>query len=457
MADFRVKTLRLSSFGIRGFTGESLTPEIVIDFASAFGSFADGGRVLVGRDTRLSSPMVHAGVTAGLLATGCEVLDLGICPTPILQFAVSRYQARGAIAISGGHMRMGWNALVLINANGACLDPVSGEAVLDIFHARDFRRPGWSRIGAATEVSDFAEAYFDALEAQLDTAAIRRANLTVAIDPVNGAACRFLAPFAQRLGFKLVAINAEEAGFMARDPEPRPRNARQVASILPLVHADVGFVGSSDFGRISIVTDEGETASEEYTFPLVADHVLRRAPGGVLVTNCCTTRMADDVAAAHNCRVVKAPVGQAHIMAALADENGAIGGEGNGSVAVPSFSRAFDGFLTIGLVLESLAQRPGKISARLHELPHYHIVKRQVYGEPRRCYRALETLRENTEELAGGRLDRTDGLRADWDDGWLHVRASQTEPMIRIISESRARPRAEERAMNIVRLLEREL
>ena len=280
MADFRVKTLRLSSFGIRGFTGESLTPEIVIDFASAFGSFADGGRVLVGRDTRLSSPMVHAGVTAGLLATGCEVLDLGICPTPILQFAVSRYQARGAIAISGGHMRMGWNALVLINANGACLDPVSGEAVLDIFHARDFRRPGWSHIGAATEVSDFAEAYFDALVAQLDIAAIRRANLTVAIDPVNGAACRFLAPFAQRLGFKLVAINAEEAGFMARDPEPRPRNARQVASILPLVHADVGFVGSSDFGRISIVTDEGETASEEYTFPLVADHLLRRTPGG---------------------------------------------------------------------------------------------------------------------------------------------------------------------------------
>ena len=452
-----MKTLRLSSFGIRGFTGESLTPEIVIDFASAFGTFADGGRVLVGRDTRLSSPMIHAGVTAGLLATGCEVLDLGICPAPILQFAVSHYQAKGAIAITGGHMRMGWNAMVLISANGAYLDPVSGEAVLDIFHARDFRRPGWNGIGTAAEATDFADTYFDALEALLDTAAIRRANLTVAIDPVNGAACRFLAPFARRLGFQLVAINAEEAGFMARDPEPRPRNARQVSSILPLVHADVGFVANSDFSRISIVTDDGETASEEYTFPLVADHVLRRTPGGVLVTNCCTTHMADDVAAAHNCRVVKVPVGQAQILAALADESGAIGGEGNGSVALPRFSRAFDGFLTIGLVLESLAQRPGRISARLHELPQYHIVKRQVYGEPRRCYRALETLQANAEWSAGGRLDRTDGLRCDWDDGWVHVRASQTEPMIRIISESRVRPRAEERAMNLVRMLEREL
>lgn len=306
------------------------------------------------------------------------------------------------------------------------------------------------------EISDYAEAYFDALEALLDTAAIRRASLTVVIDPANGAACRFLAPFAQRLGFQLVAVNAEEAGFMARDPEPRPRNARQVAAILPLVQADVGFVCSSDFGRVSIVTNEGEAASEEFTFPLVADHVLRRSPG-VLVTNCCTTRMVDDVAAAHKCRVVKAAVGQAHILAALADEDGVFGGEGNGSVVVPAFSRAFDGFLTIGLVLESLAQRAGKISARLHELPQYHIVKRQVYGEPRRCYRAMEALREHAEELAGSRLDRTDGLRADWDDGWLHVRASQTEPMIRITSESRARPQAEERAINIVRLLEREL
>jgi phosphomannomutase len=451
-----MKTLRLSSVGIRGLTGEALTPETVIDFASAFGTFLDGGRVLVGRDTRLSSPLIHAGVTAGLLATGCEVLDLGICPSPMLQFAVAREQAKGAIAISAGHMRLGWNAIVLISANGAYLDPVSGEAVLDIFHARDFRRPGWNGIGTAVEVDNFATAYFDALESQLDTAAIRRARLTVVVDPVNGAACRFLTPFAQRLGFDLVAINGEESGFLAHDPEPRPRNARQVAAILPRVHAQVGFVASSDFSRISIVTDEGETASEEYTFPLVADHVLRRNPG-VLVTNCCTTRMADDVAAAHASPVVKVPVGQAHILAALADENGVIGGEGNGSVAVPRFSRACDGFLTIGLILESLAQRPDRISSRLHELPQYHIVKRQVYGEPRRCYRALESLQGAADWCAGARLDRTDGLRADWDDGWVHVRASETEPMNRIISESRARPRAEARAMEVVRRLEREL
>jgi len=449
--------LRLSSFGIRGFAGESLTPEVAIDFASAFGTFVDGGRVLIGRDTRLSSDMVHAGVISGLQATGCEVLDLGICPTPMLQFSVSRYQASGAIAISGGHMRMGWNAITLISANGAFLDPLSGEAVLDVFHARDFRKPGWNRIGSVTATDDFSEPYLNALESHLDTASIQHAGLTVVIDAANGAGCRFLPRFAKRLGFRLVAINAEEAGFMARDPEPRPRNARQAASIIPIVKADIGFVTCSDFSRVSLVSEDGETASEEYTFPLVADHVLRRTPG-VVVSNCCTTRMVDDIAAIHECRLVKTPVGQAYIMAALADENGMIGGEGNGGVSVPRFSRAVDGLLTMGLILESMAQHPGKISTRLHELPRYHIVKRQVYSEPRHCYRILELIQQHVASWApDAHLDLTDGLRMDWKDGWLHVRASQTEPMIRIISEARQRDQAESRAMDMVRMLEHEL
>jgi len=448
--------LRLSSFGLRGFVGESLTPEIVIDFATAFGTFADGGRVLVGRDTRLSSPMIQASVTAGLQAAGCEVLDLGVCPTPILQFTVPQRRAAGAIVVTAGHMRAGANALMLISANGGFVDPVSGEAVLDIYHSRDFRRADWQHLGAVTELTDFAEPYFSALEAHLDVAAIRRANLTVAIDVANGAGCRFLEPFAQRLGFRLVAVNAEESGYMARDPEPRPRNARQVASIMPLVNAQAGFVASSDLGRVSLVAEDGETASEEYTFPLVADHVLARTPGTV-VSNCCTTRIVDDVARAHGCRIVKAAVGQAYVMAALTDEQGAIGGEGNGSVAVPRFSRAFDGLLTIGLVLEDLAQRGGTLSGRLRELPRYHIAKRQVYGDPRDCYRALESLERDTDWAAEATLDHTDGLRADWEDGWVHVRASRTEPMLRIISESRLRPQAEARAADLARRLEREL
>lgn len=448
-----MKSVRFASFGLRGRIGDSLSPEMVIDFSCAFGTFTDGGRILLGRDTRISSPMLHASVVAGLLSTGCEVLDFGICPAPVLQFAVERHGAAGAVCISGGHTRMGYNALTLIGSNGAYLEPVGGEVVLDIYHARDFRRCAWDRQGVCRVVDDFLPAYLAALEAALDTAAIRKAGLTVLIDPVNGAGCRYLQPFAERLGIKLVAINADESGYMAHDPEPRPRNAKQVSSLIGYVKGDIGFVLSSDVGRVALVSEDGETASEEFVLPVVARHVLARSPG-VLVTNCCTTRMVDDVAALRGTRVVKTPVGQAFIMAGLADESGVIGGEGNGSVALPSFSRAFDGFLAMGLVLEAMAQSGRRASELLAQLPRYHIVKRQLYGEPHRCYRALETLQADGEWVGDGRLDATDGIRLDWDDGWIHLRASQTEPMIRIISESASRPMAAERAAVAARRLE---
>jgi phosphomannomutase len=253
-----------------------------------------------------------------------------------------------------------------------------------------------------------------------------------------------------------VPLNADESGYLAHDPEPRPRNAKQVASIIRHVGGDIGFVASTDMGRLSIVTEDAETASEEYTFALIANHVLGKQTG-TLVTNCCTTRTVDDIAKSHKATVVKSAVGQAFILSKLADENGVIGGEGSGSVAIPEFSRAFDAFLMMGLILEAMAQSRRKASQLLGELPRYHIVKRQVYGEARRCYRALEALDGYKDWKDGGTLDLTDGTRVDWDDGWIHLRASDTEPMIRIISESKSRQLAEDRAMNAVRVLEQEL
>jgi len=438
---------------MRGFAGDSLTPELAIDFACAFGTFVEGGRVLLGRDTRISSTSLHAATVSGLLAAGCEVMDFGICPTPILQYSVERMRASGAVSITGGHTRIGCNALTLISSNGAFIEPIGGEAVLDIYHARNFLLQPWNLQGTLRPVTDFTRQYFDAIEAQLDAEAIRKANFTVVIDPVNGAGCRYLAPFAERLGLKLIAINAEESGYTAHDPEPRPRNAKQVSAIISHVGGDIGFVSSSDMGRLSIVCENGETASEEYTFAIIADHVLSRKTG-TLVTNCCTTRTVDDIAHKYGAPVFKTRVGQAYVMSALADENGVIGGEGNGSMALPGFSRAFDAFLMMGLILESMAQQKVNASDLLLKIPRYHVVKKQVTGERHRCYHALESLLGQDHWNAGGRINMTDGIRVDWDDGWIHLRASQTEPMIRIISESSSRQRAENRAANVIRLLE---
>jgi phosphomannomutase len=450
-------TLRIASFGVRGFVGTSLTPKVAMDFAGAFAAHVNGGRVLLGRDSRGSSRMLHSAVTSSLLGAGCEVLNFALCPTPLLQFSVRPYHAAGAISISGGHNAMGWNALTFIGADGAFLDPVGGEALLDRYHAGALLLADWAHMGTLREERTFAAPYFDALERKLDVVAIRKARPVVLIDPVGGAGCPFLDEFAERFGFQLRPINAQLSAYLAREPEPRPRSAMQMAGIIKQLNGDVGFLLSSDLTRLSIVTETGEPASEEFTFAVIANHILGQRVGTV-VTNSCTTRMIDDIAAQRGARLVKTRVGQAYIVSILLDEQGVLGGEGSGSVVLPEFSRGFDGFLMMGLVLEAMAQRGRKISELLAELPRYHIVKRQVRCDLRHVYRALDQL--EAQLLArpdAGTVDLTDGFRMDWPDAWIHARASRTEQMIRVTSEARTREAALRRADELEHMIEQEI
>lgn len=446
-------TLRLASFGMRGFVGSSLTLRSVMDFAAAFGTYLDGRRVLLARDTRTSSPMLHDAVSASLISCGCEVLDMGICPTPMLQFSVKPLGAAGGVSISGGHNAMGWNSITLIDEDGALLEPAGGETVLDIYHAGDFLRRRSDAIGALRDAGNFADDYFAALRGLIDTNAIRAAGLNVVIDPLGGAGCPYLKRFAGEIGFKLIAVNDQPSGYLAREAEPRPRSALQMASFIRHVQGHAGFVLSSDMARMSMVTETGEPVSEEFTFAVIADHILRRHPG-VVVTNCCTTRIIDDIALLHHGRVVKTPVGQAYIASALADEGGVVGGEGSGSVLMPSFSRGADGFLMIALVLEAMATRGESLSALIHALPRYHIVKRSIACASRAGYRAIEKVRERVDTFEPPQsIDLTDGLRLDWADGWLHARASDTEKIVRVISEDRDRETAIQRAEHMLRMI----
>lgn len=450
-----MKTLRITSSGIRGLAGEALDPRFLADYVSAFATFVEGGRVLVGRDTRGSSPMIHSAVLSGLLGAGCEVLDFGVCPAPMLQFSVGPRRAVGGVSISGGHHPMGWNAVTLLGPDGAFLGPAGGETVLDALHSGDFLRQDGRHMGSVKDPGDFAAPYFDALGRQVNREAIRAANLTVLIDPVGGAGCAYLEPFAREMGFSLVPVNAQPSAYLAREAEPRPRSALQMASIIRQVKGHVGFVLSSDMGRVSIVTEGGEPVSEEYTLALVANHVLGKRRGPV-VTNCCTTRTLDDVAARRGAPVLKTPVGQAFVMAALIDEQGVVGGEGSGSAALPEFSRAFDGFLVMALVLEAMAEGGRSASELVGDLPRYHIVKNRIPCDARRGYAALAVV---TERLGaqGGRLDTRDGIRVDWEDGWVHVRSSRTEQLVRVISEARTRAVAQRRADEVTRIVEQEI
>lgn len=390
--------------------------------------------MLVGRDTRYSSPMLHSAVLSGLLSAGCEVLDLGICPTPILQFFVSRERARGALSISGGHNGTGWNAITLIGADGAVLEPVAGETVLDGYHSRDFLRQSARQIGRVQEMTGYTHDYMDALCRKINVEAIRAAGFKVLMDPVGGAGCLFCEAFTEFLGLCWIPLNAEPSGYLPRHPEPRPRNALQAVAIARHMRVDAGFVFSSDMGRCSLVTEQGEPVSEEYTFALASDHVLSRKVGP-LITNNCTTRTVDDIARRRGATVIKTRVGQSHVLQALADHQGVIGGEGSGSVAYPAFQMAFDGFVVMALILESMAEQDRTLSDLLAAIPRYHITKRSLPCASRDAYRAMEAIQQQKDFIGDALVDTTDGCRMDWADRWLHVRPSRTQQLVRVIVE----------------------
>ena len=445
-----MKLLKIGISGVRGIVGDSMTPKLVMDFAAAFGTFLHGGTVLVGRDTRVSGPMLESACLAALSASGCDVRTMGICPTPVLQWAVKHGRARGGISITAGHNDIQWNALSFINREGTCLNPFQGAEVLDLYHLGKFRKVSVDGLGAVADGSAAVGDYFGALARFLDVRTIRGATLKVVIDACNGAGSPFLARLADELGFELVPVNDRPNGFFPHDPEPRPRNAQQVVSVLKVVGADAGFLLNSDVSRVSLVSETGESLSEEFTFPLVADAWLERRRGPV-VTNLSTSRMIEDVARSRSCPIVRTKVGQSHAIHALLQEDAVLAGEGSGGVAIPDFLPAFDSFLTIGFILETIARKGKTLSALVGTLPRYHNVKEKLYCPPSKIHSVVSEVRKFFRHCRD--IDTTDGIRVDDEQGWVQVRTSGTEPMIRVVAEDRSPERARRRADEVTHFI----
>ncbi len=437
-----MKLLKIGISGVRGIVGETITPDLVMNFACAFGTYLNSKRVLLARDTRISGPMLHSACLSALISTGCDVLDLGVCPTPILQHTVKKLRAKGAISISAGHNDIEWNALTFINQEGTYLNAFQGEEVLDIYHLGKFKKVSSEKLGRIKSVDNYLDVYFKSLKRFLDAQAIRKSGLKVVIDPCNGAGAKIIDQLSCFLNFELVPVNNEPNGYFPHDPEPRPRNAQQVASIIKVVKADVGFVLNSDVSRVSLVAEDGETLSEEYTFPLIASYYLKKKPGAV-ISNHSTSAMVDDVARENNCPLVKIRVGQSFSIQSLVNEAGVIAGEGSGGVAIAEFQPAFDGFLAMGMVLETMARTKKKISQIIAELPRYHRVKEKIYCPPPKVHSVVNEVQKLFPEQ---KIDSSDGIKIEFEEGWLHIRASATEPMIRVIAEDRSKDKAQERA-----------
>ena len=437
-----MKPLKIGITGVRGIVGETFTPELAVEFAESFGTYLDRGRILVCRDTRPSGPMIRSAVLAGLLAAGCEVIDLGVCPTPSMQLAIKSLKADGGIAITAGHNPWQWNALKFVRSDGLYLNPTQGEELLDIFHQREFAKASWNEIRQVVQKSDAIEQHIDVLYRSFAVETISAKKLTVAVDCCNGA-CSFLSPkWLAKLGCEVLAVNDNPSAPFPHAPEPKPETMAQLRAVVKAGHAAIGFAHDADGERLGIVTDLGEPLSEEMTLAIAAEIRLRKKTG-IVVTNVSTSSAVDVIVARQGGAVVRVPVGQAYISEGLSENNGVLGGEGSGGITVPEVHLTHDSGAAIGLILEHLAETGERISDLVAQLPRLAIFKHNVVVEPHRLYSVMQEFRAAVEQ-EGLEVDSTDGIKVTLPSGWVHVRASNTESMIRIIVESTEKSEAQE-------------
>jgi phosphomannomutase len=429
------RSVRISEVGLRGIVGSGLSAEHVLDFASAFGTFLGTGAVIVGRDPRASSVMLREGVIAGLLACGREVIDLGLVSTPVLQHAIRRHSAAGGISIGASHNAAEWNALKFLGAAGTYLSTAEAGELLDLYHLRRFAFVDWKSIGKLRVEEDAIDLYLDDLAAAFDFSALARFKIVV--DCANGTSSKILRRMNDRHGFRFILINARMGAFAHEPNTSASTVALQLAPLIEPAGADAGFLFDIDSDRVAMATEKGEAVSEEMMLPLLADYLLPRAPGKLVITNLSTTALVEEIAQRHGGTVIRVPVGRQAATDALAmyrPEEISIAGEGTGAVMMPRFRFVYDGIASMLAVLSMMHERGAQLSEILAQYPRYSILKGQIPLIPQRIPALFGHLERR---YADGRANTIDGLRVDWPTKWFHVRVSQTEPIVRVICEHR--------------------
>jgi phosphomannomutase len=433
--------LMVSVSGVRGRVGEALTPEIMAKFAAGFGAWAlarNGGKatIVVGRDSRVSGPMFHPVVLSALQSVGCNVLDIGMVPTPTVQLAVEHHHAAGGLAITASHNPIEWNALKFIGPSGLFLDGAEAADMRAVVEGEKIPRATWDKLGAITADKDAAREHIEKILALpfLDVEAIRKRGFRVGLDCVRGAGGVFMPVLLELLGCKLATINMEPDGRFPRPPEPVAENLGELQKLVQDSHCDVGMAVDPDVDRLALVSDEGVAIGEDYTLALAAKVVLRHRKGPV-VTNLSTSRILDDIATEAGTRVIRAPVGEVNVATRMRTEKSPIGGEGNGGVILSELHLGRDAPVGAALILQLLVEEGDKrpLSKIVASYPRYIIVKDKLD----RPNAPLDTVYEAlTRAFPDAEADTQDGLRLTWPDRWVHIRPSGTEPIVRVIAEA---------------------
>jgi phosphomannomutase len=432
--------LIVSVSGIRGIVGETLTPAIALRFAEALGTaLGEGGTVALCRDNRPSGTMLGAAAAAGLLSAGCQVLDLGIAPTPTVGVMIREMGLAGGIQISASHNPAPWNGLKLFGRDGAVLAPGKGARIVELYQSEAFHRTrqyastSWKQAPAMNEAQSALAVHSRLASAVANVEAVRRKGFRVFVDANGGAG----GPLASQLLQTHLSCMVEGLGLLPSDsfahtPEPTEENLRDVAPLVAEKRCAVGFAMDPDADRLALIDDRGRYIGEELTLALCLDYVLRQRRGPVVV-NMSTSRINEDIARKHGCIFHRAAVGEANVVKKMREVNAVIGGEGNGGVIDHRVGWVRDPFVGMSLVLSLLAEENRPLSALVDALPRYVIQKDKYTVGPEKLPALYDALVRAHPDAAA---NREDGLRLDWPDRWVHVRPSNTEPIVRVIAEA---------------------
>ncbi len=436
-------TLMVGVSGVRGLIGETLTPELAMQFAQSYGTVLGGERVVLARDSRPSGEMYAAAAAAGLLSVGCRVTQLGIAMTPTVGRTVQEGGYAGGMSITASHNPTAWNGLKFFDPSGSAASAELAARIASTRQVGKFRlaKSGFEPVRLDPDAGQrHVRAVLDAMTAKPP------AGLPVVLDSINGAGCLHTPGFLRSLGCRLTHINAEPTGVFAHPPEPIQENLAQLCDAVRNSGAAVGFAQDPDADRLAIVDEHGVYIGEEYTLALSAEAALSQRPGPI-AANLSTSRMIDDIARRHGCSVLRTPVGEAHVARAVSSGNCTLGGEGNGGVIDPRICLVRDGLSAMSLVLQLISTTGKTVSQLVATLPRYAFVKQKLECPRERIDAAVAAV---TSAFADRRPNTSDGVRVDFPEGWVHLRASNTEPIMRVFAEA-AEPKAAEQLISTVR------
>ena len=446
---------------IGGLPGEGLSPIDVVKFSSAFATFllrgkADGAKLkmVVGRDARLSGAMVDRLVVGALVGMGVDVIETGLSTTPTTEMAVINHKADGGIIITASHNPIQWNALKLLNSRGEFIDAEEGAEVLRLADKDDYSYAEVHDLGSVTEDLTTIDRHIEQVLALklVDREAIAAAHFKVAVDAVNSTGGIAIPRLLRALGVTdIVELNCEPTGRFAHNPEPIPQNLTQISSAVAENHCDLGIVVDPDVDRLALVCETGEMFGEEYTLVSVADYVLQHTPGNT-VSNLSSSRALRDVTARYSgCQYNAAAVGEVNVTTLMRATHAVIGGEGNGGVIYPELHYGRDALVGVALFLTLLAKKKMKVSELRRTYPEYIISKNRIDLTPDIDVDALlARLATKYNAMEGCDVSTIDGVKIDFADGWVHLRKSNTEPIIRVYSEAKDESRANELAKQVM-------